>query len=931
VLDRTWNRRKAAALLKLLALQHELRMHREVVLDRLWPNLDPTAAANNLYKSLYYLRHAFAEAGVEDPIAAVRSDVVTLSPSVWVDVVGFRSLAAQAKSIATEPSLYEQALTLYGGELLPEDSYEDWAEPQREQFRSLQVQLLFELGLLYEARGRTEDAIERLCQLVQVDPLHEEAHRALMQLFAGIGSRHQAIRQYHVCRAVLQRELDVQPSEETEALYRRIVAGRTPAVVPDTAVIQKDRMRAIGGDRTVLGQISKVLQSPPNNLPLPLTRFIGREHERSEVKRLLCSSRLVTLTGAGGCGKTRLALQVASELLGRYEDGTSLVELASLTDAALVPQIVASGLGLREPVDRRSLEVLCEHLEPRHTLLVLDNCAHLIDACAQLVQTLLQCCRFLQVLATSREALGIGGEAIWRVASLSLPYDVGIGYRVSGVAAGDGTPETRYPTPVAQSEAVQLFVERARASLPGFVLTDENTAAVVQICRRLDGIPLALELAAARLPVLPVQQIAARLDDRFRLLVAGSRTAVPRQQTLRATVEWSYELLQPAERLLFNRLSVFAGGFDLQALEGVCAWGDLQGKDLLTLLARLAGKSLVVADDERGQARYRLLETLLQYGWERVQASGEEAALREQHGERYRALVEAQGSRVLGGEQRAWLRRLEDEHDNLRAALGWYGEQGRAEPMLRLAGALRDFWELQGHLSEGRAWLARALSLDAPILPGTARIGALCSAAFLAMIQNDLEEACNLCKESLALSEQLNDAHGIATSLYMLALAELRAEDDDAAAAHLQESLRRCRENEDQHGIAVALRPLGKLAQRRGDPAGALEALAESLRIERALDNAVSIAVLSCDLGELACANGDYGLARRFYCESLTIGKEMGSSRYTAMALESLAQLTALEGEPARSAQQFGAAAALRSAIGAPLAAAAHLERERSL
>jgi predicted ATPase/class 3 adenylate cyclase len=388
----------------------------------------------------------------------------------------------------------------------------------------------------------------------------------------------------------------------------------------------------------------RTLNAVPNNLPIQLTSFIGREREIREVQELLKQTRLLTLTGSGGCGKTRLALQVAADLLEDYPDGVWFIDLSVLTDPLLVPSTVAATLGIHEESGQPTLTTLAEALKSRMLLLILDNCEHVVGACAHLAETLLRTCTAIRILATSREALGIAGEATWRVPSLSLPQSHELN-QADSLAR------------ITQYEAVRLFIERAEAASSDFRVTSHNIGAIVQICQRLDGIPLAIELAAARVTVLSVEQIAARLDDRFRLLTGGSRTALPRQQTLRAMMDWSYELLNDRERMLFRRLSVFAGGFTLEAVEAVCADEQIPPEEILDLVTNLVSKSLVVFEERDGEARYRLLETV---------------------------------------------------HDNLRAALEWSSSD--AEVGLRLAGALWFFWYLRGYVSEGREWLRQFLA-----------------------------------------------------------------------------------------------------------------------------------------------------------------------------------------------------------------------------
>ena len=400
-----------------------------------------------------------------------------------------------------------------------------------------------------------------------------------------------------------------------------------------------------------------------HNLPRPLTSFVGRTHELDALTALLSSTRMVTLTGTGGCGKTRLAIEVADRVADRYADGVWFVDLAPLSDPALVLPAIAQVLGIREEVARPLATTVVDAVRARHLLLVLDNCEHLIEGCASVAQLLLDACPRLSLLATSREALRIPGEISWRVPSLSLPQ-----------------PEVNLsPTTAAQSEAVRLFTERAIAVQPAFQLTVTNVQAVAQICHELDGIPLALELAAARMHVLTAEELAARLDRRFSLLTGGSRTARLRQQTLQATVDWSYDLLTPEEQTLFARLSVFAGGWTLDAAEAVGSGDDLAAEDVVNVLTRLVEKSLVVAQAlDDGTTRYRLLETLRQYGRTRLETCGELARVQHRHATYYLTLAERAEPELIGSHQLRWLDQLEREHDNLRAALAWWLTSSRS-------------------------------------------------------------------------------------------------------------------------------------------------------------------------------------------------------------------------------------------------------------
>ena len=430
----------------------------------------------------------------------------------------------------------------------------------------------------------------------------------------------------------------------------------------------------------------------PNNLPAQLTSFVGREREMDEVRELLGNTRLLTLTGPGGTGKTRLSLQVAQVVLQGFSDGVWLVELAPLTDPGLIPQTIASVFNLREVPDAPLLDVLTNYLRAKQLLLILDNCEHLITACAQLSADLLSACPQLTIIASSREALGISGETAYRVPSLSLP------------APAQVTCEA-----VMESEAGQLFVERARAVQAHFRLTDSNASAVAQICQQLDGIPLALELAAARVPVFSAEEIAARLDDRFKLLTGGSRAALERHQTLRALIDWSYDLLSDEERAPFRQLSVFAGGWTFEAAQAIC-----YEFDPLNLLTQLVNKSLVMVDSDAYAegTRYRLPETIRQYARDKLLESGEAEQARDRHLDFFLGFAERAEPKLRNAEKIEWLERVETEHDNLRAALAWSLESSKSDRALRLAGALAFFWVDRGYWSESQRWLEDALALS---------------------------------------------------------------------------------------------------------------------------------------------------------------------------------------------------------------------------
>src|SRR5262249_19185487 len=443
-----------------------------------------------------------------------------------------------------------------------------------------------------------------------------------------------------------------------------------------------------------------------------LTRFIGRDKERAVLRDALGQTRLLTLSGPGGVGKTRLALQVAADVRDEYADGVWFVDFASLADAGLVPQTVASTLGLREGGGGTITATVVEYFKRRHLLLVLVNCEHLIAACACLAETLLRESADVRILATSRESLAIGGETVYRVPSLDLP------------------DSERLPDPVSLSthEAVALFVDRARSVKPTFAVTSATALPVAKICVQLDGMPLAIELAASRMKALSVDQIAARLDDRFNLLTSGSRTALPRHQTLLAAIDWSYNLLTEPEQILFRRLSVFCGGWTLEAVENVCAGDGVNRGSVLDLMSGLVDKSLVLAEERKGQQRYRFMMTLREYAHKLLMQTAEGDAITRDHAEFYVALAVEGEAKLFGTEQRVGLEQLNAEYDNLRAALQWTSGKNAAMG-LRLAGALGRFWYLRGSWDEGRRWLAEMLAAKEAATSATVRVKALNAAA----------------------------------------------------------------------------------------------------------------------------------------------------------------------------------------------------------
>jgi len=598
------------------------------------------------------------------------------------------------------------------------------------------------------------------------------------------------------------------------------------------------------------------LDAVRNNLPLQLTSFVGRDDELAELGKLLRVSRLVTLTGVGGTGKTRLSLQAAAEISHEFPDGVWIAELAPLGDPGLVANELASGMGLRPQPGERMIQTLASVVRGQEVLVILDNCEHLLDAVAEVAVVLLQAGPGVRIMATSREALGVPGEVSYPVSSLAVPKG----------DLTDGENLLRY-------DAIELFAERASFVKPGFFVTGENSEAVVQICRRLDGVPLAIELAAARIRSLSPEDIASRLDDRFRLLTGGSRTVLPRQQTLEATVAWSYDHLSEDEKLLFNRLSVFAGGFTLEMTEAVCSGDDVAESDVLDLVVGLVDKSLVVVEEGVTGTRYRQLETLRQYGRNRLADHSDPDSVRRRHANAYADLAERLDPVLRGPQQVEAFRRFEAEHDNMRAALMWAKDASESTLLLRLTAALGYFWEEAGHWPEGRSWMAVAPLAD-DTLPLDLRVTAALRGSGM-VISDDKEAAAALADETLERASRLNDPslHGQALALSGLTAAWLG--ETDRAVEILESALALCRETGDRWALADVLSTFGSVLS-RDHVDRAEEVQSESLQLYRELGDRLQAAGCLYLLGNNVLIKRPEDAAS-WLSEGLELFREVGS------------------------------------------------------
>ena len=914
--------RKGEWLLALLALR-SAPVSRSWLAGTLWPESEESRALLYLRRELTYLRKALGQEC---------NRLLSPGRSLHIDLVGVDCdlLAFDAAIARGDESSLEVAVSLYRGPLL-EGCDEEWVIPEREVRERAYLTTLERLADSASARGDTSAAVSRLRCAVAVDPLRESAQRTLMRALADSGDSAAATQVYHGLRRYLRSELNTEPDPETTSLFQRV----------------RDNARRRSSSESQAPRTS--LETRIVHIPVPLTPLIGRDHELWEVRRRLETSRLLTLTGTGGVGKTRLAIQIADEMKESFAGGACFVELAALSDGILVPQAMMDALGLKAQPQRTATEALIDRLKSSDLLLVLDNCEHLIQACAELAGSLLGGCSHLRILSTSREALGITGESVWRVPSLSVPPS----------AVTFGKKEKGQVGEAMEYEAVALFVERAQQARADFTLTVHNAAPVSRVCRRLDGIPLAIELAAARVRSLTVEDIDSKLDQRFSLLTGGSRTALPRQKTLRSLIDWSYDLLNEPEKALLSRLSVFLGGWTLEAAEQVCADDSVAQREVLDLLTSLADKNLIVAETFGASVRYGLLETMRQYARERMDETGDLETWRGRHLAYFLALAEEAEPHLTGAEQPRWLERLETEHDNIRAALDWSRDRPESSAAgLRLAGAVSRFWSLRGHNREGRKWISSLLGFEPEKQDPAVRAQALYGAASMAFDQSDTSAAQIYVEEELAIRRELGDRRGIARSLNVkanvaclqgdyaaelairqeglaiwrelgdrwgiavslgnLGFAAYTRNDYASARAMLEESLSIRRELGVRRGIAFSLLHLGLVVQALGDQASACELFEESLEIERELGNWRGVAgVLRC-IGRLELEKGDFGAAWSPLCESLTIHRELGDRLEVAYSLEIVARLAASEGIANHAARIWGAAERIREEAGAP-------------
>ena len=875
--------RPAQSLFAYLILNAGTAYRREKLAGILWSDTLEETARDNLRHALWRVRKAFEPA---PSLRFLRSDDLTIgfdaSADYWLD-------AEEVENVSENASTDEliAVLSQYQGELLP-GFYDEWVVLDRQHLYSIFEHHMARLMSLLQEEKRWLDVLDWAERWIKLGQKPEPAYRALMSAHAVKGDMSKVAATYERCVKSL-REFDMEPSEQTRALYENLKSGKGAFGTGPLAPVKKKR----------------TTDAPKTNLPIPLTSFIGREKEVDYVVKMLEKRRLVTLTGLGGVGKTRLAIQSSNKSLNKFNDGVWWVELVGLNDDSLVLPAVAQVAKVREVPYESLFQTLVEHVKTKHILLVLDNCEHLIGGCAQLADRLLGACPNLKILVTSRERLGLTGENLWDVPALSLPG-----------------PEHISPIEfLTQYESICLFIERAAAVNAEFRLTRRNALSVAQVCQRLDGIPLAIELAAARVKFLSAEKIAARLDDRFELLTGGSRTAFPRHQTLQAALDWSYDLLSDKEQTLFRRLAVFAGGWSLEEAQAVCSGDGMESDDILDLLTHLVDKSLVIVHKQGRESRFEILETIREYALRKSPGS-ELSAGRNRHLDYYMKLGEEIEPRLHGAEQTFWLKRLELEHDNLRTALDWSLTGGDLEAGLRLAGVLWLFWDIHGYHHEGQVWLDRLLaksqsSTPAPGASAQARV--LYVSGHLRQRQCDFEQAGKQYMASLSLYRQLEDMRQVAVVLR--GLGEIAQDEGDQTSAknYYEQSLDLFRSLGDIKGMSIALGHLAILAFQQGDYEQAATLCKETLAIGRERGNNRTTVISLTTLGFASWGMGEFENAETEFTEALALQAELTDVRVAQYSLLGMGLIALALNQPVRAARLLGAAEALRERIGTPL------------
>lgn len=922
--DRAWPRRAARSLLLLLLVTPGRRLPRDRVLDLLWPDATPGSAEQSLRKAVHALRRVLEpelRSGRASAWLKVGAESIALldHAGLWIDTEAFEANLASARSApahATRSGLRD-ALALYGDDLLVDDAYTEWLDAPRDRLRVQYRRAVLDLAALDLQAGEPLATVPILERLLDQDATDEVALRTVMQSLAAAGRRDDAMRWFRRGRDTLRDQLDTEPEEETQRLADEIEALATaPVSLP----------------------LARIAIRPNARVPAPPNRLIGRVREIERLQDLLFTpdTRMVTLTGPGGVGKTRLAQEVARHVADDVDDGVCFVPLAPLGDHSLVSPAIARALGLPESGRLLVEETIQAALQHRELLLVLDNFEHVLDAAPQ-IATLLDGAAGLKVLVTSREPLQLRAEHEMALDALSVPR----------------SPQPKSSRGMLRYESVQLFLHRAHAVWPSFVLTDDNAVTIAAICQRLDGLPLAIELAAAQVRAMSPEELLAGLSDRFALLAGGYRDLPARQQTLRDAIGWSHDVLSPPLQTLFRQLAVFAGSFTGDAAASVLA-GTADSASIHEGIEALVVRSLLQRADESSGARYTMLESIREYGLELL-AKAEEETLRASHAAWAMALADEAAPQLMESGAVVWLDRLEAELDNVRAALEWSLGRIETDTAIRLASELRRFWFVRGYLVEGRHWIERALA-ESQVTDLATRVKALFAAGELSFFLEDLTRARSCAEEGLTICRTLGDTRGMADALLGLGHIARQFGELDEAEAYLAEGIALARSTHDawnlplleealgtlrlhrgdlggaealfirtlrahqlagnSRGEAAILSSLAEVARERGDTESAIALLEDSLVIVRRLRDAYAIAADLYSLGVVITHVGDYSRAEATLRESLTVSREHRLDANVAGVLRALASLATAMGNPERAARLYGAVEAFCDTVG---------------
>jgi predicted ATPase/DNA-binding SARP family transcriptional activator len=850
--------RKAQALLVYLASTSKSHS-REVLADFFWSESSQTRAMSNLRDVIHALKTYL------EPFVDITRYSIALNPEsrIWIDIaeleIALSSIQDGGGTVSTKTANeLETALKLYQKDFLEgfylrgATGFEEWQLIERERIRLAALDGYNALIQFQLEGGNYKKGINYARRALALEPLMEVGHQQLMRLLALSGRSSEALVHYETCKQILEKELGVEPSEETKGLYESLLKGEK---MPGALVRQ-----------------------PRHNLPLPLSKLIGRDEELTQIVQQLSETncRLLTLIGVGGIGKTRLGLQAAAMAIDQYPDGVWLVELAAFNEEELLPDEIAAVFGVSAQEARSGIgvtDILIDFLKDKTLLLVLDNCEHLIEACASFSDNLLNGCPNVKIMATSRESLGIYQENIFSVSPLSLPPPES---PLEGIE--------NYP-------AIQLFIERAANAQPGFHLEKDNSAVLTDICWHLEGIPLAIELAAARVRVISLDQIARRLQDRFRLLTGGPRTALPRHQTLQATMDWSYGLLPQLERALLRQLSVFSGGWTLKAAEEVAGKKDIPKQEVLDLLSNLVDKSLVLVEDRGTKVRYRMLETVRQYGLRMLSEEGELEEARQRHADYFVLLAEQADEGLRDARQAEAVEVLDSEHDNLRGALRWATNSSKKNLALRLVGALGLYWFMRGHWKESWRWFHQTNDLEASCDP-IIRAKAICRAGGLQIIRGNLIGTVELVEEAVDICREFGDEEGLAWSLSLMGNSKTWADKDfDQAMPYLSESVERFKGIDNDWGVAFTLPFVGQVLEFQDEYEQSVKVQKEGIAIFERLGDKWNQSCSLYLLGNSAIRFDDIHLAEWAYEQSLMMSSSIKDKVMHAHALKGLGQL----------------------------------------